>query len=90
MDGIVYTSNTGYTARYAALLGEKTGLPVFSRIARKLACTASRSTVTWLCAQSIPLPPFIIYNCTIPAAPRQSPASRRRCSSSDTAKYMVS
>ena len=24
---IVYTSNTGYTARYAALLSEKTGLP---------------------------------------------------------------
>ena len=27
---IVYTSNTGYTAEYARLLGEKTGLPVYS------------------------------------------------------------
>ncbi len=27
---IVYTSNTGYTAEYARLLGERTGLPVFS------------------------------------------------------------
>lgn len=27
---IVYTSNTGYTAKYAALLGKRTGLPVFS------------------------------------------------------------
>lgn len=27
---IVYTSNTGYTAQYAFLLGEKTGLPVYS------------------------------------------------------------
>lgn len=26
---IVYTSNTGYTAQYARLLGEKTGLPVY-------------------------------------------------------------
>ena len=27
---IVYTSNTGFTAQYASLLGESTGLPVFS------------------------------------------------------------
>lgn len=27
---IVYTSNTGYTRQYALLLGEKTGLPVYS------------------------------------------------------------
>ena len=27
---IVYTSNTGYTAEYARILGEKTGLPVYS------------------------------------------------------------
>lgn len=27
---IVYTSNTGYTGEYAKLLGEETGLPVFS------------------------------------------------------------
>lgn len=30
IDAIVYTSNTGYTAEYARLLGEKTGLPVLS------------------------------------------------------------
>ena len=29
-EAIVYTSNTGYTARYAALLGERTGLPVYA------------------------------------------------------------
>mgnify|MGYP003458752511 CR=1 FL=1 len=27
---IVYTSNTGFTARYASLLGEETNLPVYS------------------------------------------------------------
>lgn len=27
---IVYTSNTGYTEEYARLLGEETGLPVYS------------------------------------------------------------
>lgn len=30
MDAIVYTSNTGYTEKYAGILGEKTHLPVFS------------------------------------------------------------
>ena len=29
-NAIVYTSNTGYTQQYAKLLGEKTGLPVYS------------------------------------------------------------
>ena len=29
-NAIVYTSNTGYTAQYAGLLGKKTGLPVYS------------------------------------------------------------
>lgn len=28
--GIVYTSNTGYTEKYAKLLGERLGLPAFS------------------------------------------------------------
>lgn len=27
---ILYNSNTGFTERYAKMLGEKTGLPVFS------------------------------------------------------------
>ena len=30
MKAIVYTSNTGHTERYAKMLGEKTGLPVYS------------------------------------------------------------
>ena len=30
VNAIVYTSNTGYTARYAGLLGKRTGLPVYS------------------------------------------------------------
>lgn len=30
MKAIVYTSNTGHTESYAKLLGEKTGLPVYS------------------------------------------------------------
>lgn len=30
MKAIVYTSNTGTTAEYAKLIGEKTGLPVYS------------------------------------------------------------
>ena len=29
-NSIVYTSNTGYTAQYARLLGKRTGLPVYS------------------------------------------------------------
>ena len=29
-NAIVYTSNTGYTAEYASLLGRETGLPVYS------------------------------------------------------------
>ena len=34
-DAIVYTSNTGYTAEYANLLGKKTGLPVYDLAARE-------------------------------------------------------
>ncbi len=30
MNAIVFTSNTGHTAEYAKMLGEKTGLPVYS------------------------------------------------------------
>ena len=29
MKAIVYTSNTGFTAQYALMLGEKTGLPIY-------------------------------------------------------------
>lgn len=34
-DAIVYTSNTGYTAEYANLLGKKAGLPVYDLAARE-------------------------------------------------------
>ena len=34
-DAVVYTSNTGYTRRYAEMLGEKTGLPVYALSAAK-------------------------------------------------------
>jgi hypothetical protein len=30
LKAVIYTSNTGYTAEYAKLLGQKTGLPVFA------------------------------------------------------------
>ena len=30
MNAIIYTTNTGSTARYAGLLAQKTGLPVYS------------------------------------------------------------
>lgn len=30
MDAILYTSNTGFTERYAKMLAEKTGLPVYA------------------------------------------------------------
>ena len=30
MKAIVYTSNTGHTAKYAKMLGEKTSLPVYA------------------------------------------------------------
>lgn len=30
MKAILYTSNTGFTARYAELLGQHTGLPVYT------------------------------------------------------------
>lgn len=35
MNAIVYTSNTGFTAQYAGLLGEKLNLPVYSLDAAK-------------------------------------------------------
>lgn len=55
MDGIVYTSNTGYTARYAALLGEKTGLPVFSltEAKKRLPRGAQVIFLGWLCAGAV-------------------------------------
>ena len=51
---IIYTSNTGYTARYAQMLGEKTGLPVYDL---KVAKTLSKGTevvyLGWLMAGKV-------------------------------------
>lgn len=51
---IIYTSNTGYTARYAQMLGEKTGLPVYDLKAAK---TLSKGTevvyLGWLMAGKV-------------------------------------
>lgn len=55
MKAIVYTSNTGHTARYAALLGEKTGLPVYDLTAAKKSLNKGDSILYlgWLCASSV-------------------------------------
>ena len=55
MNAIVYTSNTGFTARYAQMLGQKTGLPVLEL---KKACKElKRGTpiiyMGWLFASSV-------------------------------------
>lgn len=52
---IVYTSATGFTARYAALLGEKTGLRVYplDRAVKELDRDAGVLYLGWLCAGSI-------------------------------------
>ena len=50
---IVYTSNTGYTAEYAKLLGEKTGLPVFSLKECTLEKESEIIYLGWLRAGSI-------------------------------------
>lgn len=46
-EAIVYTSNTGYTAQYAALLGNHTGLPVYSLVEARKRLTRS-STILYL------------------------------------------
>jgi len=55
MDGIVYESNTGTTERYAKLLAEKTGLPVYAHaVAKKqLSQGAKIIYLSWLCAGQI-------------------------------------
>ena len=52
---IVYTSNTGFTARYAALLGEETGLPAYSikEAGKKLSKGASVIYLGWLFATNV-------------------------------------
>ena len=52
---IVYTSNTGYTREYAMLLGEKTGLPVYSldEAGKKLAPGDPVIYLGWLMAGKV-------------------------------------
>ena len=51
-NAIVYTSNTGYTAEYARLLADKTGLPVYSleEAIKKLPAGNSIVYLGWLMA----------------------------------------
>lgn len=55
IQAIVYTSNTGYTARYAKLLAEQTGLPVFSlgNAIRSLPSGAEVIYFGWLMASMV-------------------------------------
>ena len=55
MKAIVYTSNTGSTARYAAMLGRETGLPVYSMDEAKRAVPAGAEVLYlgWLMASGI-------------------------------------
>ena len=54
-NAIVYTSNTGYTRQYAVLLGEKTGLPVYSleEAASRLPCGNCVIYLGWLMAGKV-------------------------------------
>ena len=54
-NAIVYTSNTGYTRQYATLLGEKTGLPVYSleEAASRLPCGNGVIYLGWLMAGKV-------------------------------------
>ena len=54
-NSIVYTSNTGYTAEYARLLGEKTGLPVYAldEAEQKLAAGNCVIYLGWLMAGKV-------------------------------------
>lgn len=55
MDAIVYTSNTGSTARYAQLLSEKTGLPAYplDEAQRSLPANAEVIYLGWVMASGI-------------------------------------
>lgn len=52
---IIYTSNAGHTARYAKMLGVKTGLPVYTvkEACRKLEKGAAVIYMGWLMASSV-------------------------------------
>ena len=55
MKGIVYISNTGHTAAYAKILGEKTGLPVYelSDAVKKLNKGEEIIYMGWLFANTV-------------------------------------
>lgn len=55
MKAIVYTSNTGFTERYARMLGEKTGLPVLELAAacRELPKKTPVIYMGWIFASSV-------------------------------------
>lgn len=55
MNAIVYTSNTGHTAQYAKMLGEKTGLPIYSLLEATKALPKQTEIIYlgWLFASSI-------------------------------------
>lgn len=52
-DAIIYTSNTGFTAEYAKLLGEKTGLPVFPLNEARADKATSVIYLGWIMASGI-------------------------------------
>ena len=55
MKAIVYTSNTGHTAQYARMLGQKTGLPVYSlgEASKKVEKGSSVIYLGWLFANQV-------------------------------------
>lgn len=55
IQAIVYTSNTGHTARYAELLGKKTGLPVYAAPEAERALPRGTPVVYcgWIMASSV-------------------------------------
>lgn len=55
MDAIIYTSNSGFTAEYAHLLGEKTGLPVYplKEAGSKVPAGSNVIYLGWLMASNI-------------------------------------
>ena len=55
MNAIIYTTNTGSTARYAGLLAQKTGLPVYSLAEAKSAVSTGAEVIYlgWIMAGSV-------------------------------------
>ena len=55
MNAIIYTTNTGSAERYALLLAEQTGLPVYSLTEAKKAVSAGAEVIYlgWIMAGSV-------------------------------------